>query len=90
MARRQGGGGPRGARPGFALGAAEEAPSEDDVDSDDVNADAEADDIAPSRQAGERQVADTMQSSFHVLREGRGLTRQEVSIKKTFLWGSNP
>jgi hypothetical protein len=39
VARRRGGGGQRGARPGFALGAAEEAPSEDDVDSDDEEAD---------------------------------------------------
>ena len=40
VARRRGGGGPRGARPGFALGAAEEeGPVEDDADSDDEEAD---------------------------------------------------
>ena len=39
VARRRGGGGPRGARPGFALGAAEEAPAEEDAESDDEEAD---------------------------------------------------
>ena len=39
VARRRGGGGPRGARPGFALGAAEEEPVADDADSDDEEAD---------------------------------------------------
>ena len=32
VARRRGGGGPRGARPGFALGAAEEAPVDEDAE----------------------------------------------------------
>ena len=39
VARRRGGGGPRGARPGFALGAAEEEPVAEDADSDDEEAD---------------------------------------------------
>ena len=39
VARRRGGGGPRGARPGFALGAAEEEPVADEADSDDEEAD---------------------------------------------------
>ena len=39
VSRRRGGGGPRGARPGFALGAAEEAPVDEDADSDDEEAD---------------------------------------------------
>ena len=39
VARRRGGGGPRGARPGFALGAAEEPPVDEDVDSDNEEAD---------------------------------------------------
>ena len=39
VARRRGGGGPRGARPGFALGAAEEATIDEDADSDDEEAD---------------------------------------------------
>ena len=54
VARRRGGGGPRGARPGFALGAAEEASVEDDADSDDEEADEvdpdfdPDDDVAPA------------------------------------------
>ena len=53
VARRRGGGGQRGARPGFALGPAEEAPvEEDDVDADDEEADEIDPDFYPPGAAG--------------------------------------